>query len=230
MNPSAGCVKTVVRILDSHLHRHPLLTRFPVTKSDSDGEYEIFIDLEALDCIGNVVEVEAYHRVDDLMQAWKIVETLRPGSIHYMTVNISYILPVYTGSCVMFPDFLPYSGDVDEIRRLFSSDNAKHSSALQGEVLKTVSGCLKELLIEKTLQDGDIVIIHLDGKDDYRLVLFPDLYEIYKKMILREDYLEYIGIPQECYLSGDSSETMIFVKTINIPISSNELDGVTREQ
>lgn len=229
MDRPLRCIKTVVRIIGSHLFRHPELTSVPVLKSSPNSAYEITIDIEALDCIGNVAAVVAYHRVDDLMQAWKIVETLRPGSIHYMEVDISYMLPVDNGSRVMFPDFLPYSGDIDEINRYFSPDNAMHNT-LQPETMKTVSGRLQDLLIDKTQQDGEIAIIHLAEKDDFGLVLFPDLFETYKKMILREDHLEYSGIPQECYLSGNCSETMIFVKTISIPILPDGMKDIDHEQ
>ena len=215
MDHSPERIKTVVRIIGSYLDRHPELTRFPVLKKCSDISYEIRIDLEALDCIGNVATVEAYHRVDDLMQAWKLAGPLRPGSIHYMTVDIGSILPVINGSRVMFPNFSPYRGDIDDINRYFPADDAKSSTlALQSGDMKTVSGFIKDILIENTLQNEDIAMIQLAERDGYGLVVFPDLFNTYKNMMLREDCLEYTGIPQECHFSGDSSKTMIFVKSI----------------
>lgn len=226
MDQHIGCIKTVVRIIGSCLCRHPELTGFPSQNSCSDLSYEITIDLEALDCIGNVTEIEGYHQVDDMIQAWRIIQALRPGSIHNMEVDISYILPANNGARVMFPDFLPYLGDVDEINSLFSHVNSSHSSlAWQSEDLKTISGRIKDILIEKTKQNGDIAIIHLAEREDYGLVIFADLYESHKSMILGKDHLEYAGMPQECYLSGNCSETMIFVSGITVPTETIQVNG-----
>lgn len=174
------------------------------------------IVVEELDCIGNVSEIDVHHYADDLMQAWDIIHQLRPGSIHSMEVDL---LCVDKGSRAMFPKFSPYVDDANEISRVFP---AYCSERPQSEELRTVSGSIKEILIEKTKDNNDIAIIQLAERDDFGLIIFPDLFETYKSEILRGDHIEYCGIPQQCHINGRYGEIMIFVTSINSSFALKE--------
>lgn len=216
MAQNIGNIKTVVRIINAILIRQ------------SEVSYEMIINLEALDSIGDVAESQAHHDANNMIQAWTILQNLRPGSIHNVEANFLF---EDKGFCLMTPSFSPFCGDLDRISELFSHHRSRQSAlAFHLAMLQGVSGRIKDVQIEKTRQDGDIAIIHLAERDDCGLVIFPDLLEKYKNFILREDYLEYRGIPQECCLTGDNSETMIFVKTIAVPTLLDETEDIDYEQ
>jgi len=213
-----GFLKTVVRIISSGMFRH------------SDCTYQISIDLEALDCQGNVTEIEAYHHVDDILQAWRILQPLRPLTIHYVEGEFEG-----TGKemRLMCPVFSPYFEDNDLINCFFTKYDTKNfSRTLQPECIRTVCGSVKEVLIDKT-EYGDVAIIQLAERDDYCLALFPDLFETYKSAIFGGKYLEYCGIPQNCHVevtTDNYCESMIIVNTIELPDLPDEIGDIDHEQ
>jgi hypothetical protein len=193
----------------------------------SNGTYEIFVDLEALDCCGDVAEMGMYHHAHDILQAWRILQPLRPGSIHCVEGEIRFGTEKLE---LMAPDILPCRGDIGFVESCFSRyDERDCTRVLKPTTSKTVSGHIKDIVIEKT-KHGDGAIILLAERDDFVPVILPDLYESYKSMILRGDYLEYCGIPQESYETENGCVTMIIVETINTPILTDEMEGTDHEQ
>lgn len=218
MDQPIGFLKTVVRVVNSLLIRY------------SNGSYEIFIDLEAQDSMTGVTEISVYHHANSVIQAWKILQPLRPGSIHYVEGTFRWDDEKLT---LMGPVFVPFRGDMDLVSSIFSEYDAhKNTRTLQPETVKTVCGCINELLIDKT-EDGDAAIIQLSERDDYCLIVSPDLFETYKGAILGGKYLEYCGIPQDCsvkFTKGDDCTSTIIVKTIEIPILPDEMETFYHEQ
>lgn len=200
-----GVLKTAVRIIHSDLIRL------------SDGSYQISIDLEALDCWGKIAIIEAWNHVDDILQAWKIIEPLRPETMHYVEGEYEYI---GKNIRLMAPSFFPYLGEMDEISSFIASDGATiDTQTLPSVGSKTVCGCIRNIIIDKT-KGGDVAFIQLVERDDYHLVIFPDLFETHKNMIFGERYLEYCGILQSCYVefvSGEYGSDAIIVTSIVAP-------------
>jgi len=206
-------VRTIVKIIGSSFTRHPDLSIFPY-KNSNGCSYEIFAELEALDCKGNVERLDTYDSAKDLIQAWDIVKDLRPGTIHVMEVDLTHLCGGHT---VMGPSFSPYDGDIAAIDGLFSNvESGANPNGYSNEHVKSVSGRIKSVMIEKTLDGKDAAVIHLVERNDYGIVIFPELYEAYRSMILGNAYLEYTGICQECRFIGDYSK-MIIVNSIAVP-------------
>lgn len=218
MDQPIGSLKTVVRVIRSDLI------------GNSNGSYEIFIDLEAQDGMTGVSGISVYHYANNITQAWKLLQPLRPGSIHYVEGTFRWDDEKLT---LMGPVFVPYRGDMDVVSSIFSEYDAhENTRTLQPETVITVCGCIDEILIDKT-EDGDAAVIQLAERDDYCLIILPDLFETYKGAILGGKYLEYCGIPQDCsvkFAKGDDCTSTIIVKTIEIPILPDEMENFYHEQ
>ncbi len=78
MDQPLGVIKTVIRVIVTNLIEC------------SDDSFEIHMDVEALDCFGDVFELGIYDHAKSLDLAWGKIQLLRPGSIHYVEGNFSY--------------------------------------------------------------------------------------------------------------------------------------------
>lgn len=207
MNQPIGNIKTVVSVKSSDLVAY------------STNTYEFFVNLHALDSIGNIFEIEIDNLfAGDITDVWEMVHKLRTGSIHYLEASIiiedNEIIHVRNSAT-----FSPYCGDIGEVGRLFSDYYTQNGiSTPSGTDSKTISGRINDIRTAKIEQNDDVAFISLMGRENYGLVILSELYEAYKGLILLGKYLEYSGVPQDGSFIDDQQDMWIFVTSISVPI------------